>query len=639
MACHNSELATQVLVLEGELLDVKKERDDYRKDLAYYREKLANLTSLGEEQVSRIRDLERQLERTNKGFFSSEEMSLKGGEDNTKSTISVIAKITERGDDGDIELLHDFSVSPLLTEPAASTKRRRTTDENPQVKRAKISRERDKNKAVTSADHAIWRHSRNPEEIRSPTPRVKPPITTPGPELMDMDIANSPSTPPPNRLTNPSRLSPDSGHDTVEGPSGFNETSDAYTTDTSVPKAERLSSLSNASLLTSRPSYSQPSISLGATSPIPRHDDRVIFNHCPVGTTSNSEGVAQAHGELPESVKLDRLDLGKTCSQTPPHVIQPTGDPRKRQGTTFAMESTRDPRLPLLSIAFSDSEKGVSSGINSTSVTDPRLKGIATNPTVLSPLPTPPPEDAQNRKASVQGTHEVTEKEQPHIAQQSASKQIIIAKNPTNGFVSPTLESSPFHGESSLVSHRLGTNPVPMPVREYDPVANYIRNTGTVIQDVNGGAVRRPITFSWAKWNHIHVLLDEDNCPTMPVRPGEPAVVFLSDTDMGAELARSHPRMSLFIHDELTFWEYGGEYDCELHHVSVEVFKMQRPEFKDRFVWKYLLAQRFRQRYMSKTDETIPYVQITDAEKEQTLEGIESGEVSDKSRARVEMLI
>ncbi|KAG6884138.1 hypothetical protein C0993_000998 [Termitomyces sp. T159_Od127] len=59
-------LQTQIGLLEEELADVKRERNAFRQELSYYREKAAKYISLADEHNSTIRDLERELERTQK---------------------------------------------------------------------------------------------------------------------------------------------------------------------------------------------------------------------------------------------------------------------------------------------------------------------------------------------------------------------------------------------------------------------------------------------------------------------------------------------------------------------------------------------------------------------------------------------
>ncbi|KAH0582249.1 hypothetical protein H2248_011894 [Termitomyces sp. 'cryptogamus'] len=53
-------------MLEEELADIKQERNAFQEELSYYRDKAAKYISLADENGSTIRDLERELERTQK---------------------------------------------------------------------------------------------------------------------------------------------------------------------------------------------------------------------------------------------------------------------------------------------------------------------------------------------------------------------------------------------------------------------------------------------------------------------------------------------------------------------------------------------------------------------------------------------
>ncbi|KAG5651372.1 hypothetical protein H0H81_008906 [Sphagnurus paluster] len=94
-----SKFEDQVEDLEAELADVKTERDDFREDLSQNRARVAELTSLAEAQASRIRDLERQLERLKRSKGSSKEKPLPAKAD------AAIVKNELIDEDSDIEII------------------------------------------------------------------------------------------------------------------------------------------------------------------------------------------------------------------------------------------------------------------------------------------------------------------------------------------------------------------------------------------------------------------------------------------------------------------------------------------------------------------------------------------------------
>ncbi|KAG6826381.1 hypothetical protein H0H92_016058 [Tricholoma furcatifolium] len=75
LASKVAQLQDYVTDLEGELADVKKERDKYRELLSTNRNQVAELTSLTEAQASQLRDLQRQLDRLQKQHSSSTRIS------------------------------------------------------------------------------------------------------------------------------------------------------------------------------------------------------------------------------------------------------------------------------------------------------------------------------------------------------------------------------------------------------------------------------------------------------------------------------------------------------------------------------------------------------------------------------------
>ncbi|KAG6908507.1 hypothetical protein DXG01_004359 [Tephrocybe rancida] len=98
-------LRGQVVDLEAELVDVKAERDRYREGLSRNRARVAELTSECEEQATKLRDLQRRLERyeRNKNAASNlDEPVLTSSSSNTRKTVTAHAVKREREPDDEI---------------------------------------------------------------------------------------------------------------------------------------------------------------------------------------------------------------------------------------------------------------------------------------------------------------------------------------------------------------------------------------------------------------------------------------------------------------------------------------------------------------------------------------------------------
>ncbi|KAG6908508.1 hypothetical protein DXG01_004360 [Tephrocybe rancida] len=105
-----------------------------------------------------------------------------------------------------------------------------------------------------------------------------------------------------------------------------------------------------------------------------------------------------------------------------------------------------------------------------------------------------------------------------------------------------------------------------------------------------GGPTGPGTTFGRAREGRTHIFLEADNCPSMPVQPGESAVVYTGFIEYAS------PEVTVFINKGGTKWEYGGEYRCSLLPMNPADLQWETTEFKKRFINKYLLEEQFRVR-------------------------------------------
>ncbi|KAG6902127.1 hypothetical protein C0995_004073 [Termitomyces sp. Mi166 len=96
-------LRDQNRLLEEELADVKRELDAFRQELSYYREKAAKYISMADEHGSTIRDLERELKRTQNRLVSP----------GTQPSLQEIIDVVEEQ--------HDTEISILVGAPAITS--------------------------------------------------------------------------------------------------------------------------------------------------------------------------------------------------------------------------------------------------------------------------------------------------------------------------------------------------------------------------------------------------------------------------------------------------------------------------------------------------------------------------------------
>ncbi|KAG6809848.1 hypothetical protein H0H92_014507 [Tricholoma furcatifolium] len=181
LASKVAELQDYVTDLEGELADVKKERDKYLELLSTNRNQVAELTSLTEAQASQLRDLQRQLDRLQKQRLSltpiSEQpfrapnrvihaLKEKSIEHDSEDDIEIVDPFLlksgsvvikeEEEESSDVEIIDDPSIISNIRTP---TKRSRIPDKDLSDERAVKRVKEEETTAIGSKHSAIQKHS------------------------------------------------------------------------------------------------------------------------------------------------------------------------------------------------------------------------------------------------------------------------------------------------------------------------------------------------------------------------------------------------------------------------------------------------------------------------------------------------